>query len=507
MITLAAARAAMLLHHSLGRAAVGVQLGVVLLIVAVAPASSVEGLTATSVQRLAAMVDAAASMATSSEQLAATRQILEAGLPAEGGGGGGGAAALLAEPFRALGAINEGLRGSLQALRDGLGELFTTGASDRVRPVLRQLAGTPTIEGDPLEQATAGAARWTSECKVPGARALYQHFEKMHAEHRALEAEVRGLGEGIYVLREERAVADGHLAGLEERLGKRRARRQGEEYELARYMGSSLFRWELLRTKVAHHLAHDFTAAREEALEGKGGGDIEGAEKALGLLEEKLQEAAQSHKLLSERRAALGKKVRSFLKSLLLSCEAAAGGTAPEAAMSKKFQVLKGKTLGVHAQATEEFARFLRGAFAHTLPQTVALLEEVLGPYVVVGHRDALQLPTTWTARPKIGRWWEWLEVEARSKGGGHEGGSSTGRAPVGQEEFERRFAAAKQRFSVRVSAGEPVVMAYMTWLLLEEVMGAAPQAGQQEVVLSLPSPEDAAPARSEEGDKPSIAV
>merc|ERR1712113_712414 len=109
----------------------------------------------------------------------------------------------------------------------------------------------------------------------------------------------------------------------------------------------------------------------------------------------------------------------------------------------------------------------------HALPQTVALVEEVLAPYD--DAHGSYVLPTTWKARPKIGRWWEWLQES---------GGAAV---PIKHEEFERQFAAAKRRFSVRVSAGEPVVMAYLLWLLMQDVLASDPS--QPQAVLALPSP------------------
>jgi len=334
-----------------------------------------------------------------------------------------------------------------------------------------------------FKNAAASVPDWVRHCQAPAALARYGHFEKMHAEHAALSAELRGLGNSLYTLREQRAAADGELAGLEERLGQRRGRRNGEEYELARYLGSSLFRWELLRTKVAHHLALTFTVAKERVLEDtKGGAGFTEAESRLGKFEEELQLLANKHKNTAERRDALAKKLRSFLKSLVLSCEAAAGETPLESAISKRFHVLRGKRFGVRAQAAEEFVGFLHGAFAHGVPGTVALLKEVLAPYAE--GRGTFVLPSTWKARPKIGKWWEWLEREGSA--------SNNKGVPglVGREEFERQFAAAKRRFSVRVSAGEPVVMAYLLWLLLEDALGAAAK-GAKEEILALPSPAD----------------
>jgi len=461
-------------------------------------ASQPEGLTATSAQRLAAMVDAAASMATSSEQLAATWQSLEDSF-ARGDGGEVSSATLLREPLRALAELNGGLRDQLRLLRDELGELFSTGRSVRLRSVLRALASLPAQHAAQLRDATLSALEWPRRCRAPAALSRYGHFESLHLEHRAAEAELRSIGSQVFVLRDERAAADGTLAGLEERLSLQRARRNGEEYELARYLGSSLFRWDLLRTKVAHHLAHTFTAAQEAAREGTAGTDSQGgaefAERQLGELEEKLQHAAASHKRLADQRQTLGKQLRSFLKSLVLSCEAASGERSPEAAVSKRYQVLRGKSLGVFAQAAEEFARFLNGTYTQALPQAVALLEEVLSPYAA--DDDAFVLPTAWKARPKMGRWWEWLEESGR-------GGGTGGSLPVDSAEFEHRFAAAKRRFSLRVSAAEPVVMAYSLWHILEDELGPVPSdIGHQEVVLSLPSPEDAPGEQSNVTQKP----
>uniref|UniRef100_A0A7S2KNR0 Uncharacterized protein n=1 Tax=Zooxanthella nutricula TaxID=1333877 RepID=A0A7S2KNR0_9DINO len=180
----------------------------------------------------------------------------------------------------------------------------------------------------------------------------------------------------------------------------------------------------------------------------------------------------------------MAKQLRSFLKSLVLSCEAPAGEAPQEPLGPKRFQVLRGKNDGVYAQAAEEFARFLNGTFLHSLPSTVELLDEVLSPFAVVGRPDVLVLPTTWKARPKIGRWWEWL-----TDGGGR--AAAAGR-PMALEDFEKRFALAKRRFMVRVSAAEPIVMAYILWLILEDVLGATARDGQQEAMLALPSPADA---------------
>jgi len=195
--------------------------------------------------------------------------------------------------------------------------------------------------------------------------------------------------------------------------------------------------------------------------------DLEAAERRLGSLEEQLTQAAGPHKKLSEQRATLAKKMRSFLKSFLLSCDGA-----PDAGMSKRFRVLRSPRFGVNVQAAEELMRFLNGTFAHSLPQTVAMLEEVIAPYAVAGGEYAL--PTKWKAKPKIGRWREWLE--------------DSGGVPVAREEFERRFAVAQRRFSVHVSAAEPVGMAYLLWLLLEDAMGAE-SAGGTEEILALPAP------------------
>lgn len=404
-----------------------------------------------------------------------------------------GAAALVA-PLAALGEANAVLRERLGRLRDELGMLFTTGRSDGLGRALGDLEKLPTASaagrGAQLGEAVAAVPHWVHGCLAPGALPRYRHFGALREEVRGLELELRALGREIHGLREERARADGALAGLEERTGRQRGRRSGEEYELARYLGASLFHWDLLRTKVAHHLAATFTEAQEQARDATSGGSLDDAEHTLGLLEERLARAASAHKKLAERRAELGKQLRAFLKSLLLSCEAELGEVPPEAVMSKRFHVLRSRRLGVHVQAAEELARFLNGTFAHTLPQTVALLHEVLGPYAVtLGHGGAAQeylLPTTWKARPKVGRWWEWLEEGSRV---GHAGSS---RRPVARDEFERRFAAAKRRFSVRISSGEPVVMGYLLWLLLEDALGAG-RAGEEgsspEPLLALPGP------------------
>lgn len=445
-------------------------------------------LSATSVQRLAAAVDTAASMASSSEQLVATSRSLE-----ESGKGSGSAGspvveedAFLVESLRTLGEVNLALRTSLQRLRDELELLFTTGKSSRLGSVLRELTDSPAMHGSALRAAATVTATWVHHCQMPDAKVLYTSFETMRAEHSALEVKLHSIDDKVHALRHEHATADGRLAGLEDLLGLRRNLRRGEEYEVARYLGSSLFRWELLRVKVAHHLAYAFTEAHEEALRGAGDRDIKGAEKHLGLLEEQLGHFAETHKNLAERRATLGNQLRSFLKSLLLGCLAASGEVTPDATVSKRFGILRNKRLGVNVQAAEEFARFLNNTFTYSLPQTVALIQEVLGPHLVTA--DEYRLPMTWKSRPKIGRWWEWLEEE----GGGDR--------PLAHDEFERRFAAAKRRFSVRASAQEPMVMAYLFWLLLEEIMGSKAHGGHTEV-LALPSPPELAKVRSEIAD------
>lgn len=306
----------------------------------------------------------------------------------------------------------------------------------------------------------------------------------LRAEHHTLDVDIHDLSAKVYELRDQSAKADGVLAGLEEQLGRHRSRRQGEEYGLDRYLGSSLFRWELLRTKVAHHLAVTFTQAREEIIGQSVAIGWEEAEKNLDTVEEQLQHAATTHKQLAERRTSLGKKLRAFLKSLLLSCDADAGEVPLDAAISKRFHVLTNKQLGVAVQAAEELTRFLNMTFVHTLPQTFSFLERLLAPYSAFSGGPLL-LPQTWKPKPKIGRWWEWLG------GVGNQAKSGT---PLKQKEFERRFAAAKRRFSVRVSAAEPIVMVYILWLLLDEIFGTVvPGEGPKEV-LALPSPTDVRP-------------
>jgi len=432
----------------------------------VAGASAQAGaLNATTAQRMVAAVDAAAAMATSSEQLAAMFSSLT-----EPHGG----EEALEGHLRALAGTNEALRGLLVRLRSELGLLFTTGRSAGLRLVIYELAVLPRTQASALRLAVAGVPGWVRQCQAPGAEGRYRDFEALHAEHCALDVELRALGERIHPLRDLRAAADGRLAGLEERLGRRRGQRSGEEYELARYLGSSLFRWDLLRTKVAHHLALTFTEAKEEAaaadLSAAPGG-LEAAERALASLEEQLTLAAGTHKRLAEQRAGLAKKLRSFLKAFLLSCDGA-----PSAGMSKRFRVLRSPRFGVKVQAAEELMRFLNGTFAHSLPQTVAVLEEVIAPYAVAGGEYAL--PTKWKAKPKIGRWREWLE--------------DSGGVPVARAEFERRFAVAQRRFSVHVSAAEPVVIAYLLWLLLEDALGAASTDDGHAEVLALPGPAEA---------------
>jgi len=443
-------------------------------------------LTAASAQRLAYSVDAAAAMATSTEQLAGTRRSLKIAGRGKNVGGlifvknatqADAEDTILSSPLRTLGELNGALRNLLRRLRDELGALFTSGRSEGLRPVLRELAGFPQTHAADLRSAVDAVPEWARRCRAPGASARYDTFQSLHAELRALDADIRGLSNKIFVLREQRATMDGTLAGFEEKLGIRRGRRRGEEYELARYLGSSLFRWDLLRMKVTHHLAFTFTAAHEavsERVDSSQLADAAGAEAKFNGVEGDLEKVSQRHKELSQQRNDKAKQLRAFLKSLLLSCDAASNeASTAEAGMSKRFQVLRSSRLGVAVQAAEEFTRFLNVTFVHSLPQTVALLEEVLEPYE---SSDAvLVLPTTWKAKPKIGRWWEWLE----------ESGSTT--VPLGLDEFERRFAAAKRRFSVRVSAGEPVVMAYILWTLLEQTLGAKVQE-----ILALPSPQDA---------------
>eukprot|EP00747_Dinoflagellata_sp_TGD_P016785 gnl/TRDRNA2_/TRDRNA2_125360_c0_seq1.p1 gnl/TRDRNA2_/TRDRNA2_125360_c0~~gnl/TRDRNA2_/TRDRNA2_125360_c0_seq1.p1 ORF type:complete len:529 (+),score=111.48 gnl/TRDRNA2_/TRDRNA2_125360_c0_seq1:81-1667(+) len=485
-------------------------------------------LDASMVQRLAAAVDASAAMALSVEQLAGTGRSLEEGDEEESVGGD-------TATLHALGAVNQALRSLLQRLRDELGGLFTTGESDGglfttgesdgLGAVIAELRDFPTSRGPELHSAVSAVSGWTVQCDAPGIAPRYAHFEKLHAERLEIDSQLRELGSRIFILRDQRATADGTLAGLEEALGgaPRRSRRGSEEYVLARYLGASLFRWDLLRTKVAHHLAVGFTEARDKETETAAesiaekmkGGNITRAEaetaavaeleSRLGTLEEQLQQVAAAHKRLAERRDDLGVQLRAFLKSLFLSCEPTPGREAA-AVPKSRYRAVWGERFGIKAQAAEEFARFLNMTVTDgggSLSRMTSVLEELLAPYA--GPRGSYALPTTWRAKPKIGRWWEWLSDEGKADDGrrlgtrgswrgdgwktGADGTGSDG-APLGASEFERRFEMAKRRFSVRLSASEPIVMAYLLWLLLEEVLGTSvARDGGHTEILSLPGP------------------
>lgn len=434
-------------------------------------------LNATSAQRLAVSVDAVLTMAKASEQLAGTSQSLRDDVDP-----------VLEKPLVSLGLLNEELRKLLQRLRDELGALFTSGESAGMRPLLAELAGLQAAQDKRLQDALAQVPGWTNTCGAAGTAARYQHFKVLRDELRVVDSDLRRLNTEVYEVRALRADADGALAGLEQRLKQQRSRRPGEEYILARYLGSSLVHWDLLRTKVAHHLATTFTAAREEALAGMSGYDLKAAETRLAALEEELQRVATVHKDLTERRLALGKKTRAFLKSMLVSCEAASGDAPLEAVVSKRFQIVRSKRLGVAVQALEELARFLTGAMEHGVSQLVEFLQEVLAPYVVLGGE--LLLPKSWKAKPKIGRWWEWLDDRSATEITAKGVEIPSAPPPIDRDEFERRFGIAKRKFSVHISASQPAVMAYLMWLLLEEVLGATAHPGMEEV-LALPSPMD----------------
>lgn len=430
-------------------------------------------LSATMAHQLAGAVDSAAAMATASEQLAATLASLQSHEDTP-----------LSVPLTSLGRVNADVRSVLHRIRDELGTLFTAGQSATLLSLIDETDSLALRKQKDLQEAVLTVPAWIEQCEAGGAGPRYEHFKTLSQEYTAVESGLKNVSEAIYKIRGERADADGFLAGLEERLNQKRSRRPGEEYEMARYLGSSLFRWDLLRTKIAHHLAVDFTSARKAGYASKAK-NIDEAEKRLSTLEAELQQQTQTHKELAEQRKDLARQVRSYLKSLVLSCEAEHG---EEGSISKRFNILRGRHLGVSVQAAEELARFLTGAFKQGLPALTVLLRKLLKPYATGGASlikgeltigETLILPQTWKAKPKVGRWWEWM------RGDGHQDDAGQ---PMDQSEFERRFAAAKRKFSVHLSAGEPVVMVYLLWLLLEDSLGKASQEGPQEV-LALPSP------------------
>merc|ERR1712216_519389 len=106
-------------------------------------------------------------------------------------------------------------------------------------------------------------------------------------------------------------------------------------------------------------------------------------------------------------------------------------------AISKRFQVLKGKRYGVAEQAVEEFVRFLNVSLSTSVPWTVEFLELLLLPYAG-GEDGGYALPTTWQSKPKIGRWWDWLEDGAQRIANDDADGIHE---PMAQAEFEKRFA------------------------------------------------------------------
>lgn len=428
-------------------------------------------LTATSVQRMSAVVDAALSMATSTEQLVAMERSLpeDPDVPEE-----------LMKSLRALTLLNLELQQRLITLNSELGTLFTTGQSNKLLEILRTLAELPASQEEELRNALAEVPKWTQHCQNSDISALYSNFVTMRRQHRRLDEDVRALTIKIAPVRERRTAVDGELAGVEERLGVTRGRRSGEEYEVARYLGSNLFKWNLLRTKVAHELAHGFNEAKEAALQGPAvsTSDKEALEQHLNSLEIELQTLVDKHSGLSKEKRTVGGQLRSFLKSMLIACE----DLPSKAAISKRFKVLKSGP-GVIVQATEEMANFLNNTATRSLSAMVKLLEDVLSPYKE-GDGDGLRLPNTWKAKPRIGAWWEWLK----------DGEAGLGK-PVSQNEFERRFKAAKRRFSVHVSNSEPITMAYLMWLIMEETLSSPDADADAREVLALPSPSDAAPA------------
>ena len=152
-----------------------------LCLVALLPgAAAGPALTAAAAQRLAAMVDATAAMATSAEQLVATSRSLAEERPlAAGDQEGAPGAHPLAGPLERLAALNAELRALLARLRDELGLLFTSGNSAGLRAVLGELGGFGEARRAELEGATGAASAWVQGCPAPGAAARYGHFEAL----------------------------------------------------------------------------------------------------------------------------------------------------------------------------------------------------------------------------------------------------------------------------------------------------------------------------------------
>mmetsp|Transcript_89647 Transcript_89647/g.204922 ORF Transcript_89647/g.204922 Transcript_89647/m.204922 type:complete len:465 (+) Transcript_89647:31-1425(+) len=440
---------------------------------------------ATSAQHLCWVLDRAVSMAHSAAQLGAVHEAVLKRSSSDG------LRPSLHTAVEDSARMLEGLRKWVADVGGELITVFTRGRADSV--ALAELLDNGVQGVDAASAARlAHPDTWTSECgsDVP-VKPLLLVFDKLRERLGDIDVAMAAMAPTLFSLRTELAAADGELEAFEELTEWKRPMQSTGTMEILQYLDSALWKEPVLRTKVAHELAHALRSARDGvSSEARGSGPTvqsaqaematlksrrQDAQKRLGRAEEDLLHAGREYKTLAEERELLREKIKNHLNSILGQClPASVRGSAP---LSRYQRFGPSSAGGDAVRTTTEVSDLLLRSLRGTVPELTALLQAEFEPLGL--SRGEMSLGRVFRKKPQWGRWWEWLPPGQRA---------NVGRT-AGFDDFEQHFKSAQRAYEKQlVGEADRLAAVHVMSTRWAEIASEWTSAGDDHpVVLGLP--------------------